>query len=171
MSYTHNPFLTLSDTLLSTGIDDVTYRLKVAENKLKDTLFLIPSTGSHVFDDVLELLPLFEVYTNGSVSIVNRTYTGNTVKIHLKINIKYQWDNAEYPPRYSLVVKKNNTEILFNISKGIEDSAETMNKLYEDILIDLNNDDQIAITLYKDQTESHDTITLMKNSYISFGVI
>ena len=38
MSYSHNPFLVLSDNLLSTGIDDVTYRLKAAENKLKDTV-------------------------------------------------------------------------------------------------------------------------------------
>jgi hypothetical protein len=171
MSYSHNPFLVLSDSQITSEFVDVAYRLKTAENKLKDTLFLIPSTTQFVFDDVLELLPLFQLYTSGSVSITDQTYTGNPIKIHLKINIKYQWIGAEYAARYSLVVKKNNSEILFNISKGIEDSAETMNKLHEDGLIDLSNGDQITITLFKDQIETHDTITLMKNSYISFGIV
>jgi hypothetical protein len=35
----------------------------------------------------------------------------------------------------------------------------------------LSNGDQITITLFKDQIETHDTITLMKNSYISFGIV
>ena len=75
------------------------------------------------------------------------------------------------PPRYSLVVMKNNTETLFSIDEGVNDSVERMNKLFEDVLIDLNNGVQIKITLHKDQIETHDTITILKNSYISFGLV
>ena len=171
MAYNHNPFMVLSDNLITAEIVDVTSRLKTAENKLKDTLFLMPSSTSFVFDDVLELLPLFELYTDGSVSMSNGTYTGNPMKLHIKININYVWDGAEYPPRYSLSVKKNDSEIIFNIMKGVDDSVDKMNKLFEDILIDLNNGDQIAITLFKDQIETHDAIMLLKNSYISFGIV
>ena len=102
----------------------------------------------------------------------NGTYTGNPMKLHIKININYVWDGAEYPPRYSLSVKKNDSEIIFNIMKGVDDSVDKMNKLFEDILIDLNNGDHIAITLLKDdEIEIHETITLLKNSYISFGIV
>ena len=149
MAYNHNPFMVLSDNLITSEIVDVTARLKTAENKLKDTLFLMPSSTSFVFDDALELLPLFELYTDGSVSMSNGTYTGNPMKLHIKININYVWDGAEYPPRYSLSVKKNDSEIIFNIMKGVDDSVDKMNKLFEDILIDLNNGDQIAISIYR----------------------
>ena len=85
--------------------------------------------------------------------------------------MNYSWVGAEYPPRYSLVVMKNNTETLFSIYEGVNDSVERMNKLFEDALIDLNNGDQIKITLNKDQIENNDTITILKNSYISFGLV
>ena len=53
MSYSQNPFLVLSDNLLSTGIDDVTYRLKAAENKLKDT--------KHILDKVEFNLTILDI--------------------------------------------------------------------------------------------------------------
>jgi hypothetical protein len=171
MSYSHNPFLVLSDALISSGLVDVASRVKATETKLKDTLYLIANTNTFDFDETIDLLPLFETHTNGSVSFNNQIYTGSSLKIHLKININYTWTNAEYPPRYSLVVMKNNTETLFSIYEGVNDSVERMNKLFEDVLIDLNNGDQIKITLHKDQIETHDTITILKNSYISFGLV
>ena len=171
MSYNHNSFMVVSSNVLSSEIDNVTFRLKVAENKLKDTLFIMPNTTTYDFDEVINLLPLFQLYTSGSTTFDNQTYIGESIKLHLKININYTWDNAEYPPRYSLLIKKNNTDVLFNIYKGIDDSAENMNKLFEDILIDLNNGDQITISLFKDQIDVHDTITLLKNSYISLGIV
>ncbi len=170
MAYNHNPFLGQSNSLITAEIEDVTTRLKVAEKKLKDTLFLMPSSTPFMFDEVLELLPLFELYTDGSVSMSNGTYRGNPLKLHIKINMNYMWDGVEYPPRYYLTVK-NNADILFSISKGLEDSLDKMNKLFEDILIDLNNGDHIAITLSKDQIETQETIILLKNSYISFGIV
>jgi hypothetical protein len=171
MAYNHNPFMGLSNSLITAEIADVTTRLKIAENKLKDTLFLIPSSTSFAFEEILDLLPLFTLYTDGSVSMSNGTYTGNPLKLHIKININYVWYGAEYSPRYFLSVKKND-EIIFNVMHGMDDSVDTMNKLFEDILIDLNNGDHIAITLFKDdEIEIHETITLLKNSYISFGIV
>ncbi len=133
MAYNHNPFMVLSDNLITSEIVDVTSRLKIAENKLKDTLFLIPSSTAFVFDEVLDLLPLFALYTDGSVSMSNGTYTGNPLKLHIKINIKYVWYGAEYSLRYYLSVKKNESDIIFNVMQGMDDSADTMNKLFEDI--------------------------------------
>ena len=154
MSYSHNPFLVLSDALISSGLVDVASRVKATETKLKDTLYLIASTNTFAFDETIDLLPLFETHTNGSVSFNNQIYTGSS-----NIN-NCSWVGAEYPPRYSLVVMKNNTETLFSIYEGVNDSVERMNKLFEDVLIDLNNGDQIKITLHKDQIETHDTITI-----------
>ena len=91
--------------------------MKAAENKLEDTY--IANTNTFIFDEtnLLHVLPLFETHTNGKVSINNRTYSGNSVKIHLKININYSWIGAEYPPRYSLVVMKNNVTTLSVFTK------------------------------------------------------
>ena len=142
MSYNHNPFLILSDSLISAGIVDVTSRVKATETKLKDTLYLIANTNTFTFDETIDLLPLFETHTNGAVSFNNQIYTRSSIKIHLKININYSWVGAEYPARYSLVVMKNNTETLFSIYEGVNDSVERMNELFEDVLIDLNHGDQ-----------------------------
>ena len=170
MSYNHNSFMSHNTAITTTEIDDVTYRLKVAENKLKDTLFIMPTTSVYDFDDIIDVLPLFQMYTAGSVQFDNQKYIGGTMKAHLKINLKYKWEGAEYPPRYSVRIKKNN-EVICDIYKGIDDSSERMNKLYEDVLIDLNNGDQLSIPLLKDQIETHDTITFINNSYISMGVV
>jgi len=171
MSYNHNPFLVLSDSVISSGIIDVATRVKAAENKLKDTIYLMSDTNTFVFDDVISLLPLFAIHINGSILLNNGIYNGNAAKIHLKVNINYMWVAAEYPPRFSLLIMKNNNETLFSIYEGVNDSTERMNKLYEDVLIDVNNNDKINIILQKDQIETHDTITIIKNSYISFGVV
>ena len=68
MSYSHNPFLILSDAIISSGLVDVASRVKATETKLKDTLYLIANTNTFDFDETIDLLPLFETYTNGSVS-------------------------------------------------------------------------------------------------------
>ena len=46
MSYSHNPFLVLSDALISSGLVDVASRVKATETKLKDTLYLIANTNT-----------------------------------------------------------------------------------------------------------------------------
>ena len=65
MSYSHNPFLVLSDALLSSGLVDVASRVKATETKFK----VIANTNTITFDETIDLLPLFETHTNGSVSI------------------------------------------------------------------------------------------------------
>lgn len=169
-SYNHNPFLVLSNSTLASDIEEVTIRLRTAENKLKDTLYIMPTSKTFIFDDILELFQLFDIHTNGSVNIADDVYMGESMKLHLKINIMYFWTGAEYPPRFSLEVKKN-ADILFRISKGITDSTDEMNKMYEDLLIDLSRGDQLKITIFKDQIETHDSIMILKNSYISIGIV
>ena len=74
MAYNHNPFMGLSNSLITAEIADVTTRLKIAENKLKDTLFLIPSSTSFAFEEILDLLPLFTLHTDGSVDVQRNLY-------------------------------------------------------------------------------------------------
>ena len=55
MSYNHNPFLILSDAIISAGIVDVTSRVKATETKLKDTLYLIANTNTFEFENKYQL--------------------------------------------------------------------------------------------------------------------
>ena len=138
--------------------------------KSSSTLFLLPSDTKVDFDDFLTIN--FPLLKQGFIDMDNITL-GENDKVVLKLNINYKW-NTDLAPRYEMSIYKNHgedTNLIYTVLRGVNDSTTGMNNLQETIIIDLQKDDTIQIKLSKYLEDTHDEILLLKNSYYSYTIL
>jgi hypothetical protein len=137
-------------------------------NKINKVLFMQLNDTIYEYDDTLELQ--FNKYKqDGNIDVYNGVVSiGNTSKIMIEINIFYKYSNAEFAPRFTLNIYKNN--ILLNTHYcGLNDNVETVNNLYLVSVLDVSNNDKIKINMIKDGFEnSTSKINILKNSFINY---
>ena len=139
--------------------------------KSSSTMFLLLSDTKVDFDDVLTIT--FPLLKQGYIDMDNITL-GENDKVVLKLNINYKWINADLAPRYELSIYKNNgedTNLIYTVLRGVNDSTIGMNNLQENIIIDLQKGDSIQIQISKYLEDTHDEIILLKNSYYSYTML
>lgn len=116
------------------------------------------------FNDELELN--FKLYKKNNFEFNGRYYGKNT-KIIYDLNLYYQWLNAEYPPRFTFKILKNELVYLTRYL-GINDSLET-NNINLILIIDINNGDKLKFILKKDDLQNN-TIKILDNSNYSLKI-
>jgi len=98
------------------------------------------------------------------INFNNSTFNNlkSSIKINLKINVSYSWTDLNYPPRFDLIIMKNDN--IFNeYSYGINDELNT-NNIYLSLVLDVINNDTLKI-FFKLDTEKNINIEILKNSY------
>lgn len=93
----------------------------------------------------------FTLYKKNGSSYFNNSFFKSPLKkqkLIFELHLYYQWLDADYPPRFNFQIIKNN-DVYINIRLGINDTLET-NYIYNQIIIDLNDNDKIEFFLKKD---------------------
>lgn len=125
--------------------------------------FLLNKDTEYIFDDIFDLK--FNPYKTSN--FINEIYKGKTTKFNLNLNLNYRWIEGErVAPRYRLNVYINN-KLIKSILHGLYDKYDSVNILDNNIIIDLEYNDKVSITLKKLQNNHHKFI-LYKNSFYKF---
>jgi len=132
-------------------------------NKQNKVLFIQHEDAEYVYDDDIELK--FIKYKQEGIFDINDGVfvVSSNIKIMIEINIFYNYNGAEFAPRYELNIYKN--DVLLNKHYcGLNDTVDTVNNLYLVSVVDVSNGDRIKIVLLKDSLEnSTSKINILKN--------
>jgi hypothetical protein len=90
-------------------------------------------------------------------------------KIMLNINLIYKFV-GEYSPDFTVNVKVSDVTV-YNNKEGLSDYPNTVNKLTDSIILDINENDNITLYLSKVNADDVTNFTLYKNSYYSIEML
>ena len=129
-----------------------------------NAIYLNNNSSSLNFINELDLSNEFSLYRSGNFN--NRK--GNN-KVMLNLNLMYNF-SGEYSPDFTVNVKVSGITIYSN-KEGLSDYPNTINKLSDSIILDVNENDIISIHLDKNNSNDVSDFTLFKNSYYSIEML
>ena len=131
------------------------------------TVFIMANSSDIVFESKIILSSYFEIQRRGNFILNNFIQK----KVLISLNIIYMWLNDETPPDFTLQVLVNNVIVYSNV-EGLSDYPGKANKLNDQIMLDIDNDDVITFQLVKDNYSGSATnYRVMKNSFYSIELL
>ena len=135
---------------------------------INKVIFLQENDKIFSFDDEL-LLNFPKFLQKGQIDMNNNIIsTTGDIKLLIEINLLYVYDDAEFAPRYTFDVYKNN-ELYSSKRCGLSDEVSFTNSLNLTLVIDTSDADLIELKLNKNaMEESVSNIKILDNSFIIF---